>query len=128
MSTKPAKKSQALSRLTPNSLVIKGDDGEDLRIPVNAEENKILGWVMAAKMRALIDAMMKKYKDSDATMTPKELADMATAVSKTEQFAADAYKGPEVPLGKGADDAKPVSGESVDFGGLIQSPQEKPNS
>lgn len=122
------KKSSALSRLIPGAFEITSADGTSVFVPSNADENKIMGMLMASKMRAICDAMITKIKDQDLSMTPKELADLATAVSKTEQFAAEIYKGPEVPLTpRGPDSAKQVGEEPVNFENLVTKPEpEKP--
>lgn len=119
------KGSFSLARLLPGAIEIKSDDGTSVFVPQTQDENKVMGMFMAAKMRSIIDHMIKKIKDNDLEMTPKELSDLATAVAKTEQFAAEVYKSPDVPLTtRGPDSAKPVTGEDINFGALVN-PEEK---
>ncbi len=44
-------------------------------------------------MRNLIQEQIKKYKDGDSTLTPKELADLAKAARDTAAFSAEVFEG-----------------------------------
>lgn len=73
--------------------------------------------VLAAQMRALIQEMIKKYKDGDSTLTPKELNDLASAAKNTAAFSNEVYAGlTELP--KPAEQASTPSSDEPDFSKL----------
>lgn len=85
------KTSTTLGRLIPNSIEVKSGD-DSVIVAGNAEENKILNYFLAAKIRSLIEANLIKYKDSDLPMSPKELKDLADAGRSLAEFSATLYK------------------------------------
>lgn len=105
----------ALARLIPDSALVKDSDGTNLTVPLNADGNRIMGMIMAAKMRAMLERTLKAVKDEDARLTPKELADLASAASKIEQFAGEVYKGSDVSVPTGDNPQKQVEAEKIDF-------------
>lgn len=83
--------STTLARLTPNAIEVKqGDDV--ITVATTQDENKILNYFLAAKIRALIEANLQRYKDGETTLTPRELKDVADAGRSLAEFSATLYK------------------------------------
>lgn len=124
---KPKPKNTEVGRLMPTSIQVRDDDGTIMLVPANADENRIAGMLMAAKMRKLLEKNIQKYRDQDATLTPKELAELATAAAKIEGFAGDVYKGSEVSLPSSKDnETQSQQDEEVKFEVLIPVKPESP--
>lgn len=87
------KKSSALARLMP-SILVKKDDGTTIMVPLGEDENKIANQILASEMRSVIQTTMERYKS--ATLTPKELKELAEACRNVAEFSAEVYKGPAV--------------------------------
>lgn len=87
-----ARTSSTIKRLTPNSVDVK-IDGSEVRVAFSKDENAILNMIMASQMRAMIQAAIKSYKDKDAVLSPKEIADLAKAAKDVASFSAEIYSG-----------------------------------
>lgn len=83
--------STTLSRLTPNAIEVKQGE-ETIIVATTQDENKILNYFLAAKIRALIEANLQRYKDGETTLTPRELKDVADAGRSLAEFSATLYK------------------------------------
>lgn len=92
MAKKDEKKKDALAirRLTPNAIAVV-IDGEEIFVPSNRFENAIRNQLLSAQMRDIMQNQIKKYKDSEATMSPKELADLAKAARDIASFSTEVY-------------------------------------
>jgi hypothetical protein len=112
----PKKKPSALDRLTPNAITIL-IKGEEIVVPSNRDENTIMSMVLASQVRTLLQASIKKYKDDDTTLTPKELRDLAGAARDIATFAAEVYAAAEpisqAPKPTEAPDVTDISFESL---------------
>jgi hypothetical protein len=80
-----------LARLIPHSLEVKSGD-ETVVVAGNSEENRILNYFLAAKIRALLESNIAKYKDAETTLTPRELKDLADAGRSLSEFSATLYQ------------------------------------
>lgn len=112
----------ALARLAPNLIEIKNPDGSVIQVPANSEENKILGMLLAAKMRACFEDHLKKYREADAVLSTKELKDLAEAFAKITEASGSIYeKGSDEILNQSKKaEPKVVAGtEEVRFDSLI---------
>lgn len=90
-------KKSLLDRLTPNAQVVVVD-GNELRVPSDRAENAVMNTVLAAQVRSLIQEMLKRYKDGEIPMTPKELNDLAAAAKNVASFSNEVYVNlPELP-------------------------------
>lgn len=87
-------KPTSLSRLIPKSIQVKTDDGS-IVLAGNAEENKILNYLLAAQIRDLMEHTLKKYKDGEVRFTPREMKELAEAGRILAEFSAEVYKGGE---------------------------------
>lgn len=110
-----AKKSTELARLIPNAFVVKRPEGEDLIVASNADENKILNYILASQIRSLIEKNLKEYTNLEKILSPKELKDLADAGRSLAEFSATVYEGPAAVSEKKAE-AIPV--DSTDFSQL----------
>src|SRR6476660_1772740 len=92
-------------------------DGETIRVPVGKEENRIASMVSAAQMRDLIQSQMKKYKEGEIQLTPKELKDLAEALHTVAKFSGEVYASEDDIAQDGEDTKKedPIPVEAVDF-------------
>jgi hypothetical protein len=89
------KKSKAsLQRMTPNSIDVPVD-GSIVRVACDKKENAILNMIMASQIRHLLQEQIKKYKDADQTLTPKELNDLTAAARNIATFSGEVYGGQE---------------------------------
>src|SRR5664279_5555571 len=81
-----------MARTPKNALahIVKGVevtiDGSTVFVPSNKEENSVASMVTAAQMRDLIQAQIKKYKDGELQLSPKELRDLAEALATVAKF------------------------------------------
>ncbi len=117
--------SKALALLTPTSIEVKDDDGSTIRVPINSDENRIMGALMAAKIRKLILDSMKAWKDTGEIPSPKELADLAAAAAKVEAFAGELFKGSEIAVAGDKEEADAPKEEKVAFDVLVSTPEPK---
>lgn len=62
-----------------------------VRVPVNKEENRIASMVAAAQVREMIQAQVKKWKDGETPLTPKELKDLSDALAVLAKSSAEIY-------------------------------------
>lgn len=86
--------STELAKLIPDSIEIK--DGEDIiRVAGNAEENRILNYLLAAQIRSLIERNVKKFAELESPLTPRELKEIADAGRSLAEFSAEIYKSAE---------------------------------
>ncbi len=116
--TKMGKKKSALASLTPNAQIVL-IDGSELRVPADRAENSVMNMILASQMRNLIQEQIKKYKDADATMSPKELNDLASAARNTAAFSSDVYAGiQELPKAKEVSAAGEIISDEPDFSKL----------
>lgn len=91
-----------MARLLPTAIEVKeGDD--TIVVAGSPEENRILNYYLAAKIRAILDKAIQRYKDGEVLLTPRELRDLAGAGRDLSEFSATLYKESE-PLNA----AKPV--------------------
>ncbi len=114
-----------LKKLTPNAVdtVI---DGQNIRVATNKSENAIMNMIVAAQMRNLMQETIKKYKDDDVKLMPKELADLAKAARDIAQFSAEIYIGVEdiAPQEPKRVDPSAPDNEAPDFS-VMTKPNEK---
>lgn len=104
----------------PNAVAIRMADGSELMLPSSKEENADANKLVAAQIRQLLQSQIKKYKDSEETLTPQQLRDLAQAGSFIAKFSGEVYASSE--------SIKPQVGpkqvddvvEDVDFGKLAQ--------
>lgn len=80
----------ALSNLVPDSFVLTINESE-IRIAANKHENAILSMISAGQMRALLDEQIKKYRDRDMILQPREMRDLAAAARDIAAFSAEVY-------------------------------------
>lgn len=102
-------------KLMPNALVVKTTDGSELVLPADKNENSIANKILAAQIRQALTAAIRKYKDMDVPLTPKELKDLADAGKSVAQFSGEVYKeNEEIPKSRHPD-AMETKVEEVDF-------------
>ncbi len=82
----PKKIEQCLDLIT---VVVEG--GETVQVPVNAEANKILSQISAARMRAFVSKTIALYEDSDIPIKPLELKAVVDSWAKADDNARSAY-------------------------------------
>ncbi len=84
-------------------------DGETINVPVGKDENRVASMVSAAQMRDLIQVQIKKYKEGEIQLSPKELKDLAEALHTVAKFSGEVYaSGEDV-----APDEKSANGEDA---------------
>ncbi len=84
------RKSATIARLV-KTLTIKVD-GEDLHVPVGKAENKMMNCIMVSQVRRMVQDNMKKIKDLEQAISPKELKDLVDAVGRLAESSAEVYK------------------------------------
>lgn len=112
-------KDSALARLVPNSISVTMD-GTEVRVATDKGENAILNMVMAGQMRAMLQEQMKRYKEEDRLMTPKELKELSEAAANISKFSGEIYNSSS-PIEPAVDDGekkaeKADSIDDIDFG------------
>ncbi len=118
-----AKKPQStsLSKLIGKSIVVKDgeNDADGIIVPMGPEENRMANMLLAAQMRQVIREMMKRYKERDALLTPKELKDLADSAKILTEFSGNVYSGGqfEVQPKSGPEEASPEAFKA-DFSGM----------
>jgi len=90
MAEKQKKGSSALTRLVPSTTV--RIDGHDVMVPNGVSENANANRLLASQMRDLFQRQLKKYKDGDVGMTPKELKELSDAARNIAEFSGIVYK------------------------------------
>ncbi len=90
MAKKKDKDAMAITRLTPNALVVLVD-GEELRVPTTKAENTVMNQIVASQARNLVQRQLKNYKDDEAKMTPKELADIVRSIRDLTSMTTEVY-------------------------------------
>lgn len=119
------RKSADLANLLPNTVTIQDGD-MTLRVAGDASENRTLNYLLAAKIRALMEKQLKQYDDLDRPMLPKEINDMVAAAAKLAEFSANVYKdGEPVPSEKPVES---VTVEATDFSQLSKKPDDNRTS
>lgn len=86
----PKSKKNQVSTLTPNSIVV-AVDGEDVRVAVSKDENQIQNMILASQMRHIFQQNLKKYKDMETHMTPREMKDLADTAAAIARFSGEVY-------------------------------------
>lgn len=89
MATAPSKRSSAVANLA-KTLTIKVD-GEDIHVPVGKAENMIHNCLMVSQVRQLVQVNIKRIKDMEQTISPKELKDLVDAVGRLAESSALIY-------------------------------------
>lgn len=104
-----------IANLVPNSFEV-SINGREVRIAASKEENTILNMITAGQMRALLQEHVKKYQDTESTLTPKELRDLAAAARDIATFSAEVYVSSE-PMVAVASSKEPES--DIDFEAIL---------
>lgn len=121
--TKP--KVEALSRRLPESIRI-SVDGKEIVVAGSRTENTFLNKVLAGQLRSLLQEQLKKYRDKEVTLTPKELAELVRAGSELGKMSGEVYKDEEPENGNRRPEEKTVSGDiEVSFDGLTKPKEDK---
>jgi hypothetical protein len=109
--------------LMPNALIISTVDGQELIVPADKEENAIANKILAAQIRQQIQTNIKRYKDSEELLTPKQLLELAQAAHALQKFSGDVYQGSD-PMANRPDNSGPteVKVEEVSFDKLNDKP------
>jgi hypothetical protein len=90
MEPKKKKSAGTLARIIGSSVMVKTEGG-DVLVPTGPSENKIANMILASQMRHMIQAALKTYSEKQATLTPKEIKDMADAAKAVASFSAEVY-------------------------------------
>lgn len=111
----------SLARLTPESKVIVVD-GQELRIPGNAQENSVMSKVMASQIREVVQTTLKNYREDGLKFTPKELRDIAEAGKAVTELCGTVFQDETPnPMKRVHMDEEPHS--VVDFSGISKVPE-----
>lgn len=104
-----------LSRLTPKSISVKTEKGTII-LAGDADENRILNYLLAAKIRAFIEENLERYQAAESQASPKDLKDIVEAARGLFESTAELYKGGEPVTNERAVDAIPI--DTTDFSKL----------
>ena len=92
---KPTKKPRStLAELTPRSIAV-NIDGQEIRVATTKEENRIANMIVASQMRCILQDSIKRYREMDTHMTPKELRDLAESAAAIARFSGEVYESAE---------------------------------
>lgn len=94
MMSEPEKTLALPSRLIEEfvpSVVLKLPDGDEIRVPVNAEANQIESQVIAAKARRFINRQLDMIESEDTAMEANRIKDLILSIAKVEEVARFAY-------------------------------------
>lgn len=124
---KPEKtKEELLNDLMPSSIVVKTDDGGELRVAMNKDENNIMSMILAAQLRAMIQRTIKTYEEKEAIPSPRELRDLAAAVKEINESSGAIYDRME-PLPTEKQALPPAQDDDADFSKLtVMDPVKEP--
>ncbi len=100
------------------TIEVKNKDGSYTPVPVDETGNRVANQILASKMRNLIEDSIKKYKDHDTTLTPKELKELTDAAKNVAEFSGDVYRAAEPIAPSGPTPVSTEVIEGIDFGGL----------
>lgn len=89
---KKQKENRALAMIAPNAIKVKIND-TDVFVASDRDENCALNMVVAAQLRAVLQAHLKMYKDKDRELTPKELKELTEAAKNISDFSGMLYEG-----------------------------------
>jgi hypothetical protein len=71
--------------------------------------------VLAAQVRAFLQATIKRYKDGDNLLTPKELRDIAGAFSDLSKASGEIYVGVDLGASQPKRKDRPEKAEEISF-------------
>lgn len=71
--------------LVPNVIKVNDEDGTELVIANNIQENKFLNMIMIARTRAIYDKKIAIYREHE-NLSPKELRDLVAAAKDLAEF------------------------------------------
>ena len=106
------KEKLAFTRLVPGAIKVE-IGGTEVRIAVSPEENQLLNAILAAQGRALIHREIKKWRDQDATMTPKDLKDLMSSIKDSIETSDNVYKGQPIQIKRQGNDALVAAAEEA---------------
>ena len=118
MATK--RKSQVVNVI--ESIEVKNKDGSIVAVPLTAEDNSNANKILASQVRNLIQKTIEKY--NEATLTPKELKDLASAAKELADFSGEVYKSGDLNPNDTEKKAEKVDDSSVSFDKLLEKPAE----
>lgn len=119
---KEKKVKRGVETLTPNSYIIVVD-GNELRVPADKFENAMKNMVLAEQGRNLIQRSIRMWNDQDKYPTPKELADIASAMKNIASFSKEVYADPAIDERPIEKPAEKISDSDIDFTELREMPK-----
>src|SRR5258708_7500375 len=104
------------------SIEVTNKDGSVVAVPLTAEDNSNANKILASQVRNLIQKTIEKY--NEATLTPKELKDLASAAKELADFSGEVYKSGELGTIPGEKPVDKTSEPDVSFDKLLEKPVE----
>lgn len=98
----------------PNALIISTVDGQELIVPADREENSIANKILASQVRQQIQTNIRRYKDSEELLTPKQLLELAQAAHALAKMSGDVYQGSD-PMVNQPSTATEIKVDEVNF-------------
>lgn len=129
MSSDKKKASRQLALLVPNAIRVQVDGGE-IFVASNREENSMMNMVVASQIRSVLQETIKRLKERDVTLTPKELKELSDAARNVAEMSDSIYAGSEpITDQTDKDKEKNVTGQStdlssIDFNVMVKKPED----
>jgi len=120
---KRTRKSSALANFA-KTLTVKVD-GMEVAVPVGQAENKFLNCVIISQMRQMLQENLKKIKDTDAIITPRELKDLVDSIARMAEASGEIYSTAEGSIPKAPVQATAIDAETsdeIDLADITQKP------
>lgn len=105
-------------------------DGSEVHMPVGKLENQMLNCLLISQVRQMTQENLKRYKDLDQAITPKELKDLIDSVANLAKSSSEIYSEVEGEIGadkqeKAAEKIEESQQEDDDFIDITQPKQDQ---
>lgn len=67
-------------------------DGVDVHMPVGKAENQVMNCLLVSQVRTMVQENLKKIREMEAPITPRELKDLVDAVGSLAKHSAEVYQ------------------------------------
>ncbi len=88
-------------------------DGKMVHVPMGKAENKALNCLLVSQMRQVFQENLKKIRDLEATITPREMKDLIDACAALTKSSGEAYQSVEDELNPKTDEKTVVEDGEV---------------
>lgn len=103
----------ALAKLTPGAITVK-IDSEEVRVATTPEENTLMNAILVSQGRAFIQRELKKYREIESTLLPKEIKDLIASMKDIIDASETVHRSP-LAIGNEKPATKQAESSSLDM-------------